>query len=74
MTTNILRTSSAATPATGSTKSFWTHLRLVMSARRQRKALAKLDKTALCDLGLSQDEVDAELKRPVWDVPSNWRV
>ncbi|MGJ8585115.1 MAG: DUF1127 domain-containing protein [Marinosulfonomonas sp.] len=74
MTTNTFRTSSAATPATGSGKSLWTQLRLVMTARRQRNALAKLDKSALMDLGLSQAEVDAELSRPLWDVPSNWRV
>ncbi|PSL22352.1 DUF1127 domain-containing protein [Shimia abyssi] len=40
---------------------------------RQRRALAKLDDAALLDMGLTRADVNAELKRPVWDVPSNWR-
>ena len=40
---------------------------------RQRRALARLDQTALNDLGLTASDVDAEIRRPVWDVPANWR-
>ncbi len=40
---------------------------------RQRRALARLDGTALNDLGLSAAEVAAEIARPIWDVPQNWR-
>lgn len=40
---------------------------------RQRRALANLDEHALQDLGLTHADVNEELKRPVWDVPSNWR-
>lgn len=45
----------------------------IMAVRQQRRKLAKLDKVALRDLGLTQSDVQAELKRPVWDVPANWR-
>ncbi|WP_372885414.1 DUF1127 domain-containing protein [Shimia sp.] len=41
--------------------------------RRQRKALARLDDMSLRDLGLTRSQVKAEAKRPVWDVPANWR-
>ena len=74
MTNNSIRTSSAATPANGLTKSILTYFGQVASTRKQRKALEKLDKTALFDLGLTQAEVDAELRRSAWDVPSNWRI
>ncbi|WP_197917122.1 DUF1127 domain-containing protein [Thiosulfatihalobacter marinus] len=40
---------------------------------RQRRALARLDDAALKDLGLTAGDVNAEIRRPVWDVPSNWR-
>ena len=40
---------------------------------RQRRALNRLDAAALKDLGLTRADVEAELKRPVWDVPTNWR-
>ncbi|WP_368187012.1 DUF1127 domain-containing protein [Aestuariibius sp. HNIBRBA575] len=40
---------------------------------RQRRALAKLDATALKDIGLSTADVLIETQRPLWDAPSNWR-
>ena len=43
------------------------------SLRRQRDALRRLDDTALADLGLTREEAEAEARRPVWDVPENWR-
>ena len=39
----------------------------------QRRALRKLDGTALKDLGLTREEALAEAARPIWDVPANWR-
>jgi len=39
---------------------------------KQRRALAKLDASQLHDIGLSQADVEAELRRPVWDAPSHW--
>ena len=40
---------------------------------RQRRALARLDDAALTDMGLTRADVEQEIKRPVWDVPANWR-
>ncbi|MCV6594113.1 MAG: DUF1127 domain-containing protein [Silicimonas sp.] len=39
---------------------------------RSRRALNRLDSTALEDLGLSRDAAAAEAKRPVWDAPQRW--
>ena len=40
---------------------------------RQRRQLAQLDDAALQDMGLTHADVDFELKRSAWDVPSHWR-
>jgi uncharacterized protein YjiS (DUF1127 family) len=48
-------------------------LSMVANTYRQRRALARLDDIALLDLGISRKEADAEVKRPIWDVPSYWR-
>jgi len=39
---------------------------------KQRRALAKLDTAQLHDVGLNQADVEAELRRPIWDAPSHW--
>ena len=44
-------------------------LRAMYRVRRQRRALAQLDPWLLDDLGLSSAAVQAELRRPLWDVP-----
>jgi len=54
-------------------RSFLTKLRLSLVVRRQRAALSKLDDAALADIGLTRSQADAEAKRPLWDVPANWR-
>lgn len=41
--------------------------------RRQRRALAALDAYRLADLGLSEEQAQAEAARPLWDAPSHWR-
>lgn len=41
---------------------------------RQRQSLARLDDSALCDIGLSRRDAEAEAARPFWDAPSNWRI
>jgi len=53
--------------------SFWKFLLLAQAARRERKALAKLDATALDDIGLTCTEAHMEAAKPIWDVPANWR-
>ena len=39
---------------------------------RQRQMLNRLDDAALRDIGLTRSEVDAEVRRPVWDAPQAW--
>ncbi|MEC8196479.1 MAG: DUF1127 domain-containing protein, partial [Pseudomonadota bacterium] len=46
---------------------------IVQVELRQRRQLAQLDAAALQDMGLTQADVDFELKRSAWDVPSHWR-
>jgi uncharacterized protein YjiS (DUF1127 family) len=48
-------------------------LRLALEARRERQALARLDADLLADLGLLPAQVEAESRRPFWDVPATWR-
>ncbi|MEM7076292.1 MAG: DUF1127 domain-containing protein [Pseudomonadota bacterium] len=40
----------------------------MIEINRQRRALALLDDRALLDIGLTRQQVDAELRRPFWDV------
>ena len=40
---------------------------------RPRRALGRLDETALTDLGIPPQEARAEARKPIWDIPSNWR-
>lgn len=40
---------------------------------RSRRALNRLDRSALEDLGLNEVEAAREASRPVWDVPDSWR-
>mgnify|MGYP001765411063 CR=1 FL=1 len=46
---------------------------LALAARRDRRALLRLEPHLLRDIGLSEAEARAEAARPVWDVPSHWR-
>ena len=40
---------------------------------RQRRALARLDDSALRDIGINRRDAATEAGRPFWDVPANWR-
>ena len=42
--------------------------------RRQRRQLSELSPEMLRDIGLSNQEVAAELQRPVWDAPSQFLI
>ncbi len=46
---------------------------LAFSVRRSRRALKRLDDAALRDISLSRQEAETEARRPIWDVPRNWR-
>ncbi|MBO9398274.1 DUF1127 domain-containing protein [Shimia sp. R9_2] len=64
-------TTSAA--ASGTSKSLFSRVAKVFAVRRQRRQLAQLDKAALFDMGLTEADVQAELKRSAWDVPAHWK-
>ncbi len=46
---------------------------VLIAVRKTRNDMARLTDTQLADIGLSRDTVQAEIQRPIWDVPSNWR-
>ena len=58
----------------GKTSGLLATLRLALHAHAQRRHLAALDDHALSDIGLSRSQALAEANRPLWDVPTNWRV
>ncbi|SEQ45094.1 Uncharacterized conserved protein YjiS, DUF1127 family [Thalassovita taeanensis] len=45
----------------------------LLSLYRQRSALAEMDDARLADIGLSYRQALREARRPLWDVPHNWR-
>lgn len=45
----------------------------MLSVRRSRLDLAHLSDEQLRDIGLTRDQAGAEIARPIWDVPTNWR-
>lgn len=51
---------------------FIARLRMALEARSQRRALARFDARMLRDIGVSRAQAEAEVNRPLWDVPSNW--
>ncbi|CUH52245.1 DUF1127 domain-containing protein [Shimia marina] len=61
----------SAAPAAG--KSILSRLKQAAAVRRQRRQLAQLDSFALDDLGLTNADVQEELKRTAWDVPAHWK-
>ncbi len=69
---------SANCPTTANTTalpraSLLTGLNNAIALWRQRRALKSLDSAALCDIGVTRAEAEAEAKRPVWDAPQNWK-
>ncbi|MFW5654968.1 MAG: DUF1127 domain-containing protein [Roseicyclus sp.] len=41
---------------------------------RQRRNLAELPSYLREDLGLTEDQIRRESRRPIWDVPQFWRL
>jgi uncharacterized protein YjiS (DUF1127 family) len=66
----FITTSAAASRAR---TSIFSRLTQALAVRRQRRQLARLDKAALMDLGLTEADVQAEVKRSAWDVPAHWK-
>lgn len=48
-------------------------LSMMLAVRQSRLDLAQLSPELLRDVGLTHDDVQAEIARPVWDVPQHWR-
>ncbi len=70
MSTNCdIRHITAQRPAT---KGIFHTISVFYAVWRQRRALSRLDKSALNDIGLTQREADQEACKPVWDVPQHW--
>ena len=46
----------------------------LLSLQKSRSDLSKLDPHLLEDIGLTDFEAQKEGKRPIWDVPTNWRL
>ena len=44
----------------------------MLSIRKQRRQLRKMDARALFDIGLTSTEAVEESRRPMWDVPAHW--
>ncbi|WP_415403739.1 DUF1127 domain-containing protein [Tateyamaria sp. SN3-11] len=63
------RTTRMAAPA-APRFSLWT----MIAVWRSRRALAHLDARALDDIGVNRDRAAAEAAKPIWDVPSTWRL
>jgi uncharacterized protein YjiS (DUF1127 family) len=66
-----LHTASLATrrvQSVGSAARLWAALTAMLATRRQRLNLASLDDRALADIGLSREDVRAEIGRPFWDI------
>ena len=47
--------------------------RALVSLYRQRRALGKLDDTALNDIGISRADAMQEARRALWDFPAHWK-
>ncbi|WP_170471843.1 DUF1127 domain-containing protein [Ruegeria profundi] len=54
-------------------QSLFARIRSVLSVRRQRQQLARLDTRALNDIGITRAQADAEARRPIWDAPQFWK-
>ena len=60
--------------APGRRAGLFTRLLAAMALQRHRKSLSHLDDRLLDDIGLSQQQAQAEQQRPFWDVPAHWRL
>ncbi len=45
----------------------------LLAVWRERRALARLDDSALNDIGLTRAQALTEARRPLWDAPQSWR-
>jgi uncharacterized protein YjiS (DUF1127 family) len=55
-----------------STGSLFQRIKTALMVARSRRALAKLDAAELADIGLTHEQAQIEVNRPIWDAPSHW--
>lgn len=71
--TNTTFTPPAACCAPRSRRPLFHLISLAFCVQNSRRALARLDRATLADLGLSPEDAAREAARPLWDVPASWR-
>ncbi|OWU86558.1 hypothetical protein ATO6_07170 [Oceanicola sp. 22II-s10i] len=45
----------------------------LLGLHQSRQCLSRLDDALLRDIGISREDAHKEARRPIWDVPTNWR-
>ncbi|MEX0340780.1 MAG: hypothetical protein AB3N11_17290 [Arenibacterium sp.] len=48
-------------------------LKTLVDVWKSRRALARLDRHALTDVGIDAARAQKESAKPIWDVPATWR-
>lgn len=62
-------TTGHATRRTG----FFVRLAHLLAVHSSRTRLAMLDDHMLRDVGITREQAESELGRPLWDAPAGWR-
>lgn len=72
MPASVVLSPTAPAPAgtTGLTR-LWRWLAIALAVNRERRELRALDDHLLADIGLDRDTVEAECRRPFWDLPGH---
>lgn len=60
-------------PAMRPRRSFFALVSDVFALHEQRGRLADLDDAMLRDIGLTRGQAISEARRPIWDIPANWK-
>jgi len=71
--TLINRISSTGYRAHKPSRSILEHAISMMSLYRQRRALKRLDASALADMGITAEEAAQEAARPLWNAPRHFK-
>ena len=71
---SILATQQSHVPcSTRSQQSVWQALINIRALARQRHALKALEPHLLCDIGITQAQVQQEIATPIWKAPGHWK-
>jgi uncharacterized protein YjiS (DUF1127 family) len=65
-------TATAAPAGTSGLARLWRRLAAMLVVARERRELHGLDDHLLADIGLDRHTVEAEYRRPFWDLPANF--